>query len=979
MRRAARARGRSTARQRSRAGVCALELERSARRASRLRRSARTPSGGRRPVRADALARPARTPPGDRAPLRAPRRRATSPAIEQRLEPGGGGAAGTTADPPTASGSLLAFGAHHELAARARADRPVAAAHADRRRPLDGPRPGRRRGLALLRRPRRGRAPQAGLDARRRAGAASTSAARRGAWCGCSPPRYPEIDWHGCDPIPDAIEWARRASARASPSSAAPSTRRCPMRTTGSTPSSRSRSGATSPRAPRSTGCGRCDASSSPGGRLLITTHGEQTIAHTRRRGRPLAEQLDEIQRRSDEHGFWYAAEFGEAGDHGVANADWGTAFLSAEWLLAKLTPEWERRRFRARPGRGRTRTCTCSSAASGGGRSRSSIPVKDGGPLLEPRARGRARARASSSCVVIDSGSRDGSRRDRARGRRRADRDRAGGVRPRPHAQPRRRAHVRGADLLPDPGRRAGSRAGSTPTARRSRSTRAWARRSARTCRAPDTSPMIARELTEFFAGFSPNGAPVLQRAGRPHLPLERERLLPARVLGGDPLRRRGVLRGPGLRPRHARGRLGRRSTTRGAAVLHAHDYGPVEFMRRYFDEYRGLRETSGHVEPLAAARGRLREVRARRCAGCASRAGPRAERARWAARSAVAPRRPQGGLRARLARRARCPGRVQRALSLEGRGGHRVRAELGLPRGRIVSSRRRRRRLRGHRCASSREGAAPLDDPVPGMADRPLHIAVVIPPFARGSGGHSTIFTLLARLEEMGHTCSVWIHDPRGDHCTSRPAVLRRRIVEEFAPLRGAGAPRASTTGTGADVVARHRLGDRLPRRCCCPGCRARAYLVQDHEPEFFATSARVALGRAHLRARPLPDRREPLAARPARASATGCAARWFRLGVDHGIYRPPPGASAARDTVIFYARESTPRRAVPLGAARARGAARGAARDALRAVRPRRARCQLPFAYEQLGVATPELLALALRGGHRRASACRSRTTR
>jgi glycosyltransferase involved in cell wall biosynthesis len=30
-----------------------------------------------------------------------------------------------------------------------------------------------------------------------------------------------------------------------------------------------------------------------------------------------------------------------------------------------------------------------------------------------------------------------------------------------------------------------------------------------------PDTSPMIARELTEFFAGFAPDGGPVVQRAG--------------------------------------------------------------------------------------------------------------------------------------------------------------------------------------------------------------------------------------------------------------------------------------------------------------------------------------------------------------------------------------------------------------------------------------------------------------------------------
>jgi rhamnosyltransferase len=32
-----------------------------------------------------------------------------------------------------------------------------------------------------------------------------------------------------------------------------------------------------------------------------------------------------------------------------------------------------------------------------------------------------------------------------------------------------------------------------------------------------PDTSPMIARELSEFFAGFSPGGAPVVQREGDP------------------------------------------------------------------------------------------------------------------------------------------------------------------------------------------------------------------------------------------------------------------------------------------------------------------------------------------------------------------------------------------------------------------------------------------------------------------------------
>ena len=38
------------------------------------------------------------------------------------------------------------------------------------------------------------------------------------------------------------------------------------------------------------------------------------------------------------------------------------------------------------------------------------------------------------------------------------------------------------------------------------------------------------------------------------------------------------------------------------GAAVLHSHDYPWWQFMQRYFDEYRGLHETSGHVEPFGS-----------------------------------------------------------------------------------------------------------------------------------------------------------------------------------------------------------------------------------------------------------------------------------------------------------------------------------------------------------------------------------------
>jgi SAM-dependent methyltransferase len=160
---------------------------------------------------------------------------------------------------------------------------------------------------------------------------------------------FPEVDWHACDPIPDAIEWARDHL----PGIAFERSPEYP---------------------PLPYGDGQFDFAIAisiwshfsegaaldwlremrrvvrAGGRLLLTTHGEQTISHTHREGVRSVEQLSAVQEALFEHGFWYAAEFGEAGDHGVANPDWGTAFLSPEWVLTKLTPEWHVVFFR--PGR---------------------------------------------------------------------------------------------------------------------------------------------------------------------------------------------------------------------------------------------------------------------------------------------------------------------------------------------------------------------------------------------------------------------------------------------------------------------------------------------------------------------------------------------------------------------------------------------------------------------------------------------------
>ncbi len=206
------------------------------------------------------------------------------------------------------------------------------------------------------------------------------------------------------------------------------------------------------------------------------------------------------------------------------------------------------------------------------------------------------------------------------------------------------------------------------------------------------------------------------------------------------------------------------------------------------------------------------------------------------------------------------------------------------------------------------------------------------------------------------------------------ARPAWPAGRRGSERAPPDRGGVPAAARSGApGLRRLERrrrgdgHRLGHRLPVGAASrlpgpgvpdPGPRARL-------PPHLR---RVQLVRRHLRPRPLRDLRRALAARPAGEPLRPATAPWFRLGVDHSIYRPHP-VERRRDTVVFYAREVTARRAVPLGAAGAGGAEAppaGRARGALRPTGPVPAllRARAP-GHRRPGRARPPLL-----GGHGRA---------
>ncbi len=87
-----------------------------------------------------------------------------------------------------------------------------------------------------------------------------------------------------------------------------------------------------------------------PGGHLVCTTHGLNSVAHYADVKLRTAAQLSAIAKALYHRGWWYAQEFGEEGDWGVVNPDWGTTFLSAEWMLAQLCPRWRVLRVRTRP-----------------------------------------------------------------------------------------------------------------------------------------------------------------------------------------------------------------------------------------------------------------------------------------------------------------------------------------------------------------------------------------------------------------------------------------------------------------------------------------------------------------------------------------------------------------------------------------------------------------------------------------------------
>ncbi|WP_105244572.1 glycosyltransferase [Psychrobacter sp. Marseille-P5312] len=194
-------------------------------------------------------------------------------------------------------------------------------------------------------------------------------------------------------------------------------------------------------------------------------------------------------------------------------------------------------------------------------------------------------------------------------------------------------------------------------------------------------------------------------------------------------------------------------------------------------------------------------------------------------------------------------------------------------------------------------------------------LNIHWVIPDFAKGAGGHMTIFRTIRWLEIFGHTCTIWIYNPS---MNQSGVEGYETIVKHFQQIKA----EVKIVENGFDQAEGDAIfatdWGSMNYVTSASNFKRRFYFVQDYEPEFYAMgSLKLAALQSYnhdvdcICASPwlsqLMQTKHNLWATP------------FHLAYDKEIYNQDNITRQNSNEVFkiaFYARHFTERRAVELG---------------------------------------------------------------
>jgi len=191
---------------------------------------------------------------------------------------------------------------------------------------------------------------------------------------------------------------------------------------------------------------------------------------------------------------------------------------------------------------------------------------------------------------------------------------------------------------------------------------------------------------------------------------------------------------------------------------------------------------------------------------------------------------------------------------------------------------------------------------------AGTPLLIGWVSTAPAAGSGGHTTLFRMVAALEARGHRCVLYFYDRHGLDVDELTTTVRRHWPELRAEVRDV---RKGIDAVDAVVASGWESTHLITKYAEQP--TRRLYFMQDYEPYFYGRGAEHEFAAMSYQ---LPFRRialgEMLDGMVHRE--TGLASDVVPFGCDSEVYSPP-SPERTRSGIVFYCRPDYPRRGYQL----------------------------------------------------------------